>query len=77
MEAKEKAKELLNKMDVIHYMKLGGKNLNSKGLPVSMHDSQVKQCALIAANELRSETYMCLSDRKAYWEQVIREIEKL
>lgn len=47
-----KAKELYDKMDIIHYMKLGGNNKDSKGLPVSMHDDQVKQCALIAINEV-------------------------
>ena len=45
MTPKEKAKELLEKMNVIHYLK-------GNGLPVSMHKSQVKKCALIAVDEI-------------------------
>lgn len=48
----EKAKELYDKMNVIHYMKLHGKNKDSKGLPISMYDDQIKQCALIAVDEI-------------------------
>lgn len=51
MDAKEKAKELIKKMNVIHYYKLGGKNSESKGLPVSMHDSQIKGCVLVLIDE--------------------------
>lgn len=71
MTQKEKAEELFKKMDVIHYMKLGGKNSNSKGLPISMHNDQVKQCALIAVDELIKET------GSKYWYDVKQEIEKL
>lgn len=47
MTPKEKAKDLLSKMDVKHQMKLG------KGtLPISMYKSQIKQCALIAVDEI-------------------------
>ena len=49
---KEKAKELVEKMNVIHYTKLYGKNKDCKGLPVSMHYDQRKQCALIAVDEI-------------------------
>lgn len=52
MTPKEKAEELVSKMNVIHYMKLHGKNKNSKGLPISMYDDQIKQCALIAVDEI-------------------------
>ena len=75
MEAKEKAKELLNKMDVIHYMKLGGKNSDSKGLPVSMHDSQVKKCALISVQEILNVLFK--SHEINYWKEVKQELEKL
>ena len=49
---KEKAEELVEKMNVIHYTKLYGKNKDCKGLPVSMHYDQRKQCALIAVDEI-------------------------
>jgi len=55
MEPKIKAQELYDKMNVIHYVKLGGKNKNSKGLPVSMHKDQIKQCAIICVeNEIET-----------------------
>jgi len=47
----QKAKELLDKMNVIHYVKLGGGKL----LPVFMHDDQVKQCAINAVDEMISK----------------------
>jgi hypothetical protein len=72
---KEKALELLKKMDVIHYMKLGGKNSESKGLPVSMHNSQIKQCALIAVNEILNTDVFSIT--QIYWNEVKQEIEKL
>ncbi len=71
MTPKEKAEEFLSKMNVIHYLKLRGKNKDSKGLPVSMYDSQIKQCALIAVDELIKET------GSKFWYDVKREIEKL
>ena len=87
MTPKEKAKELIDKMDVIHYMKLGGKNSNSKGLPISMHDSQVKQCAKIAVEEIIKQweyidTYLSnmngeLNPNLKYWQEVKKEIELL
>jgi hypothetical protein len=52
MTPKEKAEQLLAKMNVIHYRKLFGKSKDSKGLPVSMYNSQIKQCALIAVDEI-------------------------
>lgn len=82
MTPKEKTKELLEKMNVIHYMKLGGKNSNSKGLPVSMHDDQIKQCALIAVDEILEmidEYDIDVWDRDIliYWQEVKQEIKKL
>ena len=46
-EAKEKAKELIEKFDVKYYYHFtGGK------FPVSMHDSVIKQCVLICVDEM-------------------------
>jgi hypothetical protein len=75
MTPKEKAKELIEKMNVIHYVKLGGKNTNSKGLPVSMYDDQIKQCALIAVDEILS-AIRPFGNRK-WWEEVKQEIRDL
>ena len=36
-----------------------------------------KQCAIITVNELIAETGCFFSDRKSYWKQVKREIDKL
>lgn len=69
----EKAKELVDKMNVIHYLK-------GNGLPVSMHKSQIKQCALIAVDELikQEEKYNNGSFYPSnYWKDVKTEIEKL
>ena len=75
----EKAKELLSKMDVIHYHKLITQP-QCKGLPVSMHDDQIKQCALVAVDEIIS-IYQYANSFKAkqreYWENVKQELEKL
>jgi hypothetical protein len=70
MTARDKAAELYSKMyeetpltgSIIHLNKL---------------KKCAKECALITANELRSETCLYFSDRKSYWDQVIREIEKI
>jgi len=81
MTPKEKAKELIEKMNVIHYVKLGGKNTNSKGLPVSMHDDQIKQCALIAVDEIIEELLECgevwMKSRIIYWQEIKQEIRDL
>ncbi len=71
MTPKEKAEEFLSKMNVIPYLILRGKNKYSKVRPVSMYDSQIKQCALIAVDELIKET------GSKFWYDVKREIEKL
>jgi hypothetical protein len=74
MTPKEKAQDLLAKMNVIHYRKLGGINEDSKGLPVSMYDSQIKQCTLIAVDEILSLfVHECADTR--YWNKVKKEIE--
>ena len=90
MTAKAKAKELLEKMNIVHYMKLTGENSNSKGLPISMYDSQIKQCALncvdqiiksMPTNPLKNSYIMLYSEMVdecvEYWQQVKTEIEKL
>lgn len=51
MTPKEKAQEILGKMNVIHYTKLA----SGSELPVSMYDDQIKQCALIAVDEMLNE----------------------
>ena len=82
MTPKEKAQDLLAKMNVIHYLKLGGINEDSKGLPVSMYDSQIKQCALIAVDEILTTLYdlkfgNAVVEELDYWEDVKQEIENL
>lgn len=82
MNPQEKAQELLDNMNVVHYLKLKGKNKDSKGLPVSMHKSQIKQCALKAVDAIMEElTVMNYGlqylNRMAYWDEVKQEIENL
>jgi hypothetical protein len=82
MTPKEKADELIKKMNVIHYLKLGGKNKDSKGLPVSMHKSQVKQCSLKAIEEIVTEIGQSadkefLVNRLAYYDEVKAEVLKM
>lgn len=84
MRPKEKAKDIYEKMDVFHYVKLHSKPKH-KGLPVSMHKSQIKQCALICVDEIiysyPTDPYITLQPTgiKAivYWREVKKEIEKL
>ena len=75
MTPKEKAKDLLKKMDVIHYMKLSGKN--SKGLPISMYNSQIKQCALISVNEIIKELNDYMFNNDIDDKQPIKYFEKV
>ena len=85
MTPKEKALQLLAKMNVIHYRKLGGVNKDSKGLPVSMYDSQIKQCALIAVDEIEealtdygrgdSLQLQNMDSEFRYWSKVREEIQ--
>lgn len=87
MTPKEKAKYLIDKMQVTHYVKLGGKNSKSKGLPVSMYKDQVKQCALLCAEEViiqwdYIDTYLAdlngeLNPNLKYWHDVKHEISLL
>ena len=66
----EKAKELVDKMNVIHYLK-------GNGLPVSMHKTQIKQCALIAVDEILSFVNSFDNDSIEFLQEVKQEIEKL
>lgn len=80
MTPEQKAKDLINKMNVIHYLKLHGKNKDSKGLPISMYDDQIKQCALIAVDEIIKALRKGLPEvglGKGYWYNVKQEIEKI
>jgi hypothetical protein len=82
MTPKEKAKELFDKMNVIHYVKLYDKNKDSKGLPVSMYNFQIKQCALIAVDELIKEELLWLqevggNESESEWIKVKQEINNL
>jgi hypothetical protein len=77
MTPKEKADELVKKMNVVHYMKLGGKNKDSKGLTVSMHDDQIKGCALVCVDEILNATNDIVSENRGYWNEVKTGIENL
>ena len=72
MTPKEKAEELLDKMNVIHYLK-------GNGLPVSMHKSQIKQCALVAVDEILNlaSFYNDTQGEVTYWTEVKQEIKNL
>lgn len=70
MTPEEYAKELLDKMNVIHYLK-------GNGLPVSMHKTQIKQCALIAVDEILSFVNSFDNDSIEFLQEVKQEIEKL
>ena len=78
---KEKAEELVAKMNVIHYRTLVGKNKDMR-VPVSMYDSQIKQCALVAVDEILTTLYdlkfgNALVEELNYWEDVKEQIENL
>ena len=82
MTPKEKAEELLEKMNVIHRPK-------GNGLPVYMNKSQVKRCALIAVTQIINEyeSNICNTGydydferwdmQRDYWKEVQFEIENL
>jgi hypothetical protein len=79
MTAKEKAKDLLSKMDVIHYMPLISKKTK---LPINMHASQVKECALIAIDEILESNPTLITCNTselnyAYWIEVKNQINQL
>ena len=86
MTPKEKALDLKEKMNVIHYVKLGGKSEKSKGLTVSMHKDQIVQCALNCVDEIikakQEDSSYCDEDGEwhnfmDFWQEVKKEIEKL
>ena len=82
MTPKEKAKELLEKMNVAYRPK-------GNGLPVDMHKSQVKRCALMAVDEIINEyeSNICNTGydydferwdmQRDYWQEVKQEITNL
>jgi hypothetical protein len=82
----EKAQDLLDKMNVIHYRTLVGKNKDMK-VPISMYDSQIKQCALIALDEIEkalidygrgdSLQLQNMDSEFRYWLKVREEIQKI
>ena len=67
--AKEKAKELIDKFDVKYQY-----NFITGSIPVSMHDSVIKQCALICVDEILTAIPL---KSFYYWQEVKTEIEKL
>lgn len=82
MTPKEKAKGLLEKMNVAYRPK-------GNGLPVDMHKSQVKRCALMAVDEIINEyeSNICNTGydydferwdmQRDYWKEVKQEITNL
>lgn len=80
MTPEEKAKDLLAKMNVIYYRKLVTQP-QFEGIPISMHDEQIKQCALVCCDEMIYENNLHLSlfgrDRIKWLVKVKEEINKL
>jgi hypothetical protein len=81
MTEKEKAKELYEKMDYIHYVKLMN-HPKSKGLPVSMYKDQVINACIFVVEEIIEETRDYCDDnfhqnRFNYWQEVKSQIELL
>ena len=86
MTPKEKAKELFDKMDFKHYRKIHSRP-KSRGLPISMYDSQRKQCALLCVKEIKKniknleieydEDFYHAYGIENYWSEVELEINKL
>ena len=82
MTPKEKVKGLLEKMNVAYRPK-------GNGLPVDMHKSQVKRCALMAVDEIINEyeSNICNTGydydferwdmQRDYWQEVKQEITNL
>lgn len=54
MTVKEKAEELITKMQIVHIVKF---SKEGKGIPVSMYPDQVIQCAVIAVEEIIEALY--------------------
>lgn len=61
MTPKEKAEELMDKFN----------------LPTGLMSIEIKQCALIAVNEIITNRERIKGIDKLYWQQVKQEIEKL
>ena len=86
MTPKEKAEQLLAKMNVIHYRTLVGKKKDMR-VPISMYDSQIKQCALIAVDEIEqaltdygrgdSLELQNMDSEFRYWSKVREEIRNI
>lgn len=75
MTPKEKAKELLEKMNVAYRPK-------GNGLPVDMHKSQVKRCAFLAVVEIQKLPNIGCNHSQDesqydYWQEVKEEINNL
>lgn len=70
MEAKEKAKELVNKFF---------NDLNTDQPDLTISRRECKQCALIAVDELIDQftNKCCEHQNNKYWQQVKTEIQKL
>ena len=75
MTPKEKARELIKKFDVKYQY-----NFITGSIPVSMHDSVIKQCALNCVDEiLDSKVFLTAIPLQSvnYWQKIKIEIEKL
>ena len=75
MTPKEKARELIKKFDVKYQY-----NFITGSIPVSMHDSVIKQCALNCVDEiLDPKAFLTAIPLQSfyYWQEVKIEIEKL
>jgi len=76
MTAKEKAIELINKFSLVNSETILVDGLWEK--EYSLTDSDAKQCALIAVDEIIKTFYLPVTyGAKEYWQQVKQEIEKL
>ena len=72
MEAKDKARELVEKFSIIQEFGIA----NTEEELAEYFHKKAKQCALIAVDEMLKEYYR-LSERGIYWQEVKQEIEKL
>lgn len=84
MTPQEKAKELKLKYDIKHYIKFNNSREDSKGLPVSMYDDQIKESILLCITEVINELFdgreiptAHNNERIKYWMEVRKEIEKI
>ena len=80
---KQKARELISRFDVKYQY-----NFITGSIPVSMHDSVIKQCALICVDEILKSSPCVIKaitpngkkgwvGNSGYWQEVKTEIEKL